>query len=154
MWRIGAAVVAVVVVGTLIVLATGSSRPGQQTPAKGGEGLVSNNDGSLYFVQHPESNVAIYLPGQWTSSTRSSTNAPAKSWMTDVTLQAKGKPDVTLQGDSKTPTQINVNGVKFDLTAGSLLRLNADGKVEQLPFAPLPATDQAYLKRLNEYFAR
>ena len=151
MLRIGAVVVAVV---ALSVLAIGRLASGHKVAATDEEGLVMNNSGSLYFVRHSESSFALYLPGKWGSSSRSSSNSASKSWVTDVTLHATGKRDVTLQGDSKMPTQVMVNGVAFDLAVGSFLRINPGGKVEQLPFAPLPASDQTYLKQLNGYFAR
>ncbi|AGA25063.1 hypothetical protein [Singulisphaera acidiphila] len=151
MWRIGAAIV---VVGALGVLATGPMLLGRQIPLTNREGLVSSNDGSLYYVLHPESNFAIYLSGNWNSSARSSSNTATNAWKTDVRLHAKGKPDVMLLSDSAKPTQVVINGTPLNLASGSLFRVKADGKIEQLPFAPLPSSDQDYLQQLNAYFSR
>jgi hypothetical protein len=151
MWRIGAVVV---VVGALIVLAAGPVFSRQQGPVTSREGLVSNNDSSLYYARHRESSFAVYLPGDWGSSTRSSSNTASNAWKTDVTLRANGKPDVALLSDSTTPTQVAINGIPYELGAGSVFRIDGDGKVEQLPFAPLPSGDQGYLKRLSGFFSR
>jgi hypothetical protein len=49
---------------------------------------------------------------------------------------------------------VAINGAAFDLASGSFFQIRADGKVEQLPFAPLSSNDQGYLKQLNGFFSR
>ena len=112
-----------------------------------------NNAGSIYVAQHGGDRIAVYLAGEWGSSSRSSSNAASATWTTEVTMHAKGKSDVTLKWSSGTPKQVVVNGTPFDPAAGSVFRVASSGTVEQLPFSPLRSDDQAYLKQLNAYFA-
>jgi RNA polymerase sigma factor (sigma-70 family) len=114
------------------------------------EGLIINRDASLYYIKYGGRTVVVYLPGEWGASSRSSSDALTKTFITDVTLQAKGKQDVLMKGGSDKPNQLVINGTSFDLTVGSVLRVDAGGRVFQLPFQPLTPT-QEYLQSLKKY---
>jgi len=116
------------------------------------EGLISHRNASLYYIKITGNTVVIYLPGEWGASSRGSSNAETKTFITDVTLKAKGKPGVSIKGGSAKPNQLVVNGKSFDLAAGSVLRVDAGGQVFQLPFQPLTPTHE-YLQSLRKYIS-
>ena len=154
MWRRISMAVASVALAVLLV--DGRFASGEAgTTAPHNEGLIGGDSGNcVYYVRRPEVAFAIYLAGDWGCSTRSSHNTATNAWQTDVTLTCKGRANVTLEGRSTDPKQLLVNGVPFDLSSGSLLRVTAQGEIEQLPFAPLREIDRPYVKRLGAYFAR
>lgn len=120
----------------------------------GREGLVGNNAGSLVWAQREGTRFAVYLPGLWSSESRSSTNPTTGNWKTDMLLHAQGMPDITITRDRASADRITINSTAYHLADGSVFRLHQDGRVEQLPFAPVDAEDQAYLERLNTYFTK
>ena len=113
------------------------------------EAVVANNDGTFFTVRRDEGGFAIYLPGFWTASSRSSTNARTGAWRTDVVLSAPGKSDVTIRSDSSSPDEVAINGAALKLVDGSVFRVRAEGEIEQIPLAPMPEVGQAELVRLN-----
>ena len=154
MGRVIAVGVAILTLVTAGVACVGRTASGQAATPADGDTLIGNSAGSLYFMRRGETTFALYLPGEASMESRSSQNASMKSWTTDVTLRLKAKPDLILRTDSSTPTRLTVNGATFDLTLGSFLALGTQGKVEQLPFAPVSRVDMAYLERLNKHLSR
>ena len=152
MWRVAAVVLFFIVVILAAAMISLAPRPAPFTGPS--EGFLGGNDASLYYVTDNGRPVIIFLNGEWSSSSRSSSNTATRTSMTDVTLHAKGKPDVTLNWESTKPDIATVNGNAFALTGGSVVRVGPDGTIEQLPFAPPPGKpDPEYLKRLRTHFA-
>ena len=152
MWRVAAVVLFFIVVILAAAMISLAPRPAPFTGPS--EGFLGGNDASLYYVIDNGRPLVVFLNGEWSSTSRSSSNTATRTSTTDVTLHAKGKPDVSLKWDSTKPDLATVNGNAFTLTGGSVFRVGPDGTVEQLPFAPPPAKpDQEYLKRLSAHFA-
>lgn len=115
----------------------------------GREAHVANADGSLFAVRRGVRRFALHLPGFWSATSQSSSNAKTGDWKTHVVLSAPGKPDVTIQSTSSNPELVAIGGTVMNLADGAFFRLRADGALEQLPLVPMPEIDQTDLEQLN-----
>lgn len=150
MRRYGLILAALFVVGIAVLGVATSKEPENST----GIGSIGTDKASYFYSHREKYSFGVYLVGSWGMSSRGSSNSATGTWSVDVTLNASGKDGVIVHQDSKNADRLTINDKTFDLAKGSMLRVDSDGRIEQLPFAPLRTTERSYVDRLTQFFAK
>lgn len=142
----------------LLAMVAGCSRPAAppwQSALAGGS-LVSRDHAAIFaftYNAEPDHSVVFYFPFEVGCSTSHDLNSAARTFNYSGTIENLENKTQALKYEisSANPAAMTCNGAAYDLAAGTVFRVDADGKLSQLPFVGLKPTEE-YLETLRKYF--
>jgi hypothetical protein len=141
--------IAKVVVLVTVIAATGCSRKALwEAPSAG---LISRNTASLFYIVPQDTpGVALFHGGGLNSSASHTSNPKTRTFDCSGTLTTGTTVVVPYELDSAKPNVITIHENSYDLSAGRVFVIGADGGITQIPFTPLEPSEE-YVTRLQEY---
>ncbi len=110
--------------------------PGHHSGSYGADGRAA------FAVQDAERlHFVLFYDGEFaTTSSNAGSNRATRTWNDGGSIRIRNGRTFGFHRDSSYPEMLMVNGVEYDLRKGTLLVLEDDGKVRQLPSFPAPIT--------------
>ena len=97
-----------------------------------------HQDGTLHFL--------LYYPGDFSTSSASSSNAKNRSWENDATITLPNKRTIGVRRSSVDPTVLRLNGKEYDLRQGRIFTIGHTATIKQISMRASPVREQADLK--------